>query len=111
MPFLKWLFVIEEGQQYPSTFGNPLALMSWGSHSILVEKSSLALKCWILKVTLPHFSTISLHKMSKKEVLQLSSSGISKPVKIFLPKLNENLLTSMLMSDQKLMSVATLLQL
>ena len=42
--------------------------MSRGSHSILVEKSSLALKCQILKVTLPHFSTISLCKMSIKEV-------------------------------------------
>ena len=50
-----------------------------------------------------------LHKMSKKEMFQISSSAISKPVKIFLPKLNKNPLTSILMGDQKFIGVVTLL--
>ena len=94
MPFLKWLKMIENGKQQTSTFCSSFILMSRASHSSLVKKSSLALKCQNLKVTHLHFSNILLHKRRKKEMLQLSSSSISRPVKIFWPNLNENPLTS-----------------
>ena len=55
------------------------------------------------------FLYFTVHKMSKKEMLQLSSSAISKQVKIFLPKLNENPLISILMNDKNLRIVATFL--
>ena len=66
MPILKWLFIKEKGEQQSSTSCHSLVLISRGSHLILVEKSSLALKWQILKVTLTHFSTILLHKCQKK---------------------------------------------
>ena len=87
-----------------------LVLISRGSHLILVEKSSLALKWQNLKVEVSLFLTFYVIKLWKNVEGYLSRSGISKPVKIFLPNLNENPMISMLMGDQKLMSVATFLQ-
>ena len=75
----------------------------------LGRKIFTALKWQNLEVTLPYFSSISLYKMSEKVLLQLSSSAISKPVKVFLPNLSGKPLVLILMNDKKSRIVATLL--
>ena len=74
--------------QQTSTFYHSFILMSRGSQYLLASK------CQTMKVANLNFSNILLHKRTKKEMLQLSSSSISRPMKIFWLNLNENPLTS-----------------